>query len=114
MHDEADRYEVVVEVVEERPAAGGVVERPAERMLHQTGPVPVGRDLPELLQAQPEFLRLAAAVEAIARNQRFGERAARTLGEQRVFAAKLHAASEVGAWRAILGDAHVSGGDADH
>jgi len=30
MKDEADRNEIVVEVVEERAAAGGIVERPAE------------------------------------------------------------------------------------
>ena len=35
MQDEADRHQIVVEVIEERAAAGGIVERPAEGMLHQ-------------------------------------------------------------------------------
>ena len=39
VHDEADRHQVVVEVIEERAAAGAIVERPAERVLHQPGPV---------------------------------------------------------------------------
>ena len=63
MHDEADRHEVVVEVIEERAAAGAVVERPAERVLHQARLVLLRRDLPELLEADAEFLRLAAVVE---------------------------------------------------
>ena len=43
--DEADRHQVVAEVVEERAAAGAVVERPAERVLHEPRPV--------LLRARP-------------------------------------------------------------
>ena len=57
MQNEADRDLVVVVVVEERAAAGGIVERPAETVLHQTGLVLVRRDLPELLQSKAELLR---------------------------------------------------------
>src|SRR5258706_6501032 len=59
MNHEADRNQIVVEVIEERAAAGGIVERPAERVLDQSRLVLVRRDLPELLQAQAELLRLA-------------------------------------------------------
>ena len=70
MDDEADRHQIVVEVIEERAAAGAVVERPAEGVLHQARPVLLGRDLPQLLEPDAEFLRLAALVEAEARDQR--------------------------------------------
>ena len=59
MHDEADRHQVVVEMIEERAAAGAVVERPAEGVLHEARLVLLRLDLPELLQADAEFLRLA-------------------------------------------------------
>ena len=78
--DEADRDLIVLEMVQERAAAGGVVERPAERVLHQSRPVPRRVDLPQLLDADPVFLRIAPLVEPEARDQLFGERAARTLG----------------------------------
>ena len=94
MHDEADRHQVVVEVIEERAAAGAVVERPAERVLHQAGRVLVRRDLPQLLQPDAEFLRLAIAGELERCDQRLGEDAARAFGEQRVLGAQLHAAGE--------------------
>ena len=68
MDDEADRNQIVVEVIEERAAAGAVVERPAERVLDEAAAVFVRRDLPQLLQADAEFLRLACL--APARNAR--------------------------------------------
>ena len=95
MNDEADRNQIVVEVIEERAAAGGIVERPAERVLHQPGLVLVRRDLPELLQAEAEFLRLAALGQSVFRDQLLRQAAARAFGEQRVLGAQLHAAGEV-------------------
>src|SRR5713226_851042 len=56
MQHEADRHQIVVEVIEERAAAGAAIERPAERVLHQALAMLVGRDLPQLLQAEAEFL----------------------------------------------------------
>ena len=65
MHDEADRHQVVVEVIEERAAAGAVVERPAEACAAPgRARCLLRRDLPQLLEADAEFLRLAAVVEA--------------------------------------------------
>ena len=63
MQDEADRDLVVVVVIEERAAAGGIIQRPAERMLDQAFLVFCGIDLPDFLQADAEFRRLALRVE---------------------------------------------------
>src|SRR6185295_19810552 len=98
--------------IEERAAAGGIVERPAERMLHQPRLVLARRYLPELLQPEPEFLRLAALCKAILRDQHFRQAAARAFGEQRVLRPQLHAAGEIAARLAVLANAHVTGGDA--
>src|SRR5258708_34790957 len=99
-------------MIEERAATGAVIERPAEAMLHQAGSVPLERDLPKLLEADAEFLRLALRIEAEALDQRLGEAAARALGKQRVLGAQLHAAGERVLALAILGNAHVTGGNA--
>ena len=47
--DKADRNQIVVVMIEERAAAGAIVERPAERVLHQALAVLFRRDLPQLL-----------------------------------------------------------------
>src|SRR5690606_26503079 len=70
--DEADRNLVVFEVIEERAASGAVAQRPAERMLHEAGLVLFRRDLPEFLQADAKFLRLAAVRQRIFRDQLLG------------------------------------------
>src|ERR1041385_8907533 len=83
-------------------------------MLHQSGLVLFRRDLPELLQADAVFLRLAVLAELTRRDQLCGQRAARALGEQRVFGAQLHAARERILVLPILADTHVAGRDADN
>ena len=65
--DEADRHEVLAVVIEERAAAGAVVERPAERVLHEAGLVLLRLDLPQLLEADAVLLRLAALRRARSR-----------------------------------------------
>ena len=110
--DKADRDQIVVEVIDERAAAGGIAERPAERVLHEAAPMLVRRDLPELFEADAEFLRLAILREAETLDQHLGQAAAGAFGEQSVFAAQLHAAGEAGFAMAVLADAHVAGGDA--
>ena len=112
MDDKSDRDQIVVEVIEKRTAAGAVVERPAHRMLHQTLAVLRRRDLPQLFEADTEFLRLTVAAEPEVLDQHLAEAAARALGEQRVFAAQLHAAREAGLGLSVLADPHVAGGDA--
>ena len=70
-------------------------------------------DLPEFLQADAVFLRLAAVSEAELRDQVLGQRAPRALGEQRIFAQQLHAArGSPGFVLAVALDAHVAGDDA--
>ena len=70
------------------------------------------RDLPQLLQAEAELLRIAAFAEAELGDELLAEIAARAFGEQRVFGAQLHAAGEAVLGLAVLADAHVAGGDA--
>src|SRR5258708_10613853 len=96
-------------MIEERAATGAVIERPAEAMLHQAGPVPLGRNLPKLLEADAEFLRLALRIEAEALDQRLGEAAARAFGKERVFGAQLHAAGQRVLAVAILCAAPIAG-----
>src|SRR5437667_1637138 len=81
-------------------------------MLHEAGPMPLRRDLPQLLEPDAELSRLAALAEAEALDQALAQAAARALGEQRVLAAQLHAAREAVLGLAVAADAHVAGGDA--
>src|ERR1700730_3822012 len=71
VNHETNGYESVFEMIEERAAAGAIIERPAEGMLDEARPVQRGLDPPKLLQADAEFLRLAIVVEAELRNQLF-------------------------------------------
>jgi len=114
MHHEPDRNQPIVEMIKERAAARAVVERPAERVLHQAGAMFFRCDLPQLFQAEAEFLRLAAFAQAEAMHERLGEAAARALGEQRVFRTQLHAAGEAVLVVAIFGETHIAGGNAGH
>ena len=70
-------------------------------------------DLPQFLEADAEFLRLAPRGKAEFGDQLLAERAARAFGEERVFAAQLHAAGKTRLAVAVAGDSHVAGGDAD-
>src|ERR1700738_1909927 len=106
------RPQPVAQVVEEGAAAGLEVERPAEAVLDEPGPMAVFGDLPQLLDAEAEFLRVPAGVQAEPLDQALGQASPRPLGEERIFAAKLGPASEAVASLAILSDPHVAGGDA--
>ena len=70
-------------------------------------------DLPELLETDAEFLRVAAFRETEGGDRLLGQRAARALAEQRVLAAQLHTALVVRAGLARPVDAHVAGRDTD-
>ena len=83
-------------------------------MLDQALLVFGGIDLPDFLQPDAEFRRLAVGVEREFRDQLLGQAAARAFGEQRVFAEQFHAAGEGILVAAVLGDAHVAGRDAAH
>src|SRR6516165_11154398 len=81
MHDKSHCHEIVAEMVDERAASGAVIERPAERVLHEARPVFVGRDLPELFEPDAEFLRLTVLAQAETLDQHLGQAAARTFGK---------------------------------
>ncbi len=49
MDDETDGDQIVLEVIEEGPAAGLHAERPTEGMLHEAGPMIFRLHLPEFL-----------------------------------------------------------------
>src|SRR5262245_45025027 len=97
-------------MIEERAAARAVVERPAERVLHKTGLVLRRRDLPQLLEAEPELRRLAVAIEPEAGDDLCGELSARAFGQQRVLATQLHAACERRLRLTVFADPHVARG----
>ncbi|MNE09941.1 hypothetical protein D3C80_1026350 [compost metagenome] len=113
VHHEADGDEVVFQMIQERAAAGLETERPAEGMLHETLFVLLRLDLPELLDADAEFLRLAIFREVEFGNQLLGERSTHALSNKHIFAVQFHAAGEVRTRLAVLLDAHIAGGDAD-
>ena len=66
------------------------------------------RDLPELLEAKPEFLWFTSARQIKLCNQLFAEIAARTFRQQRVFGPQFHAAGETVLGLAILADTHIA------
>jgi len=80
MDDETDGNEIIVEMIEERAAAGAVVERqpsvcwtrPLRCCSGATAKAPSSRC---------EFLRLAIGPQSEALDQHLGKAAARTLGE---------------------------------
>ncbi len=109
VHDKADGHVAVAEMVHERAAAGLVVQRPAEGVLHQAGLELLRRDLPQLLQPDAVLLRLAALGQAKALLHDLRQRPARALGQQHIFAVQLHARLVVGLVRPVLADAEHPG-----
>src|SRR5262249_12628051 len=63
MQHEADRHESVVEMIKERATPRAVIERPAKRVLYQPSMMFFRRDLPQLLQTEPKFLRFATLAQ---------------------------------------------------
>ena len=61
--DKPDRHLAVFEVIEKRAAIGGGVERPADGVDDEAGLVPVGRDLPQFLDADRVGLRVDAVAQ---------------------------------------------------
>src|ERR1700722_2971818 len=76
VNHEANSDEIVVIVIEERAAAGAAAEWPAEGMLDQAWLVFRRIDLPDFLEADAEFLRLAPLLELEALDQMLGGRTA--------------------------------------
>ena len=102
-------------MVHERAAvAVGLAERPALRMHDQALLEPGRFDLPQLLEADAELLRIDAGAQVELGHELLGERAAHALGDQRVLGQQVHARRVAVLVLAVLADAHVAGGDAAH
>src|SRR5581483_3965697 len=112
MDDEADRHQPLAEMIEEGAAAGLVVERPAHRVLHEAGPMLLGRDLPQLLQPDAEFLRPRLGIETELPYELLRKRAAGPLRDKRILATKRNAGRVAVLVAAIAGDTFVAGDDA--
>src|SRR3974377_1051723 len=110
--DEADGDQVLAVMIKKGAAAGAIVQWPSERVLHQTGVMSLRHDLPELFEADAEFLRLTVSVEAKASYQSFAEAAAGAFCKQMFLGAQLHAARETVLTVAILRNTHVTGSNA--
>src|SRR4051795_12923974 len=114
MHHKADGNEIVVVMIEERAATGLQVERPAERMLDHALLVLGGIDLPDFLEPDAEFRRLALGIQRELRDELFGQAAARAFREQRVLAEQFHATGKGVLRLSVPADAHVASGNALH
>ncbi len=101
-------------MVQERAAAGLVVERPTQRMLDQARPVLVMRNLPQLLQADAVFLHVGLGVELELFDDQLTERAARPFGQQGIFGAQFQARLVVRLGIAVAVDAEDTGDHAGH
>src|ERR1043166_9159989 len=101
MHDEADRDEVLAEVIDERAASGMGIERPALGVEHEPAPMLPRRDLSQLLDADAVLLRIDAVAQIEARHQLLRERAAAAFREKRVLRVQLHARLILGLARSI-------------
>ena len=113
MHDKTDRHQIVAEVIEERAAAGAIVERPAERC---AAPSPgwcfSGATCHSSLRPMPNFCGSRSCVKPEARDQRFDE-LPRAPSANSVYLPR----SSMPRVKPILGcavlaDTHVAGGDA--
>src|SRR5260221_12491572 len=71
-------------------------------------------DLPELLEADAEGLRIDPVAQLEALEQGLGQRAAAALGEQRLLADELDAGLDIVDRLADLAEAHGAGSDAAH
>src|SRR5262249_19661123 len=72
-------------------------------------PVLVGRNFPQLLQPDAKFLRAGLGIEAVPPDELLGERAARALGDEGVFAEDRDPRRVVVLVAPVAGDALVAG-----
>jgi hypothetical protein len=70
--------------------------------------VVIGLHLPELLQPDAVFARLAPLTQPVGPDDLLGEGAARPFGDHDLFAHQRHAGLVVGAMHAVALDAHVA------
>ncbi len=89
---EAERDQVLAEMIKERTAIDVGAQRPAQAVLDQARLVIGGGNFPQLLDPDRVGLRILALAQVEPRHQLLGQRAAAALGEQRVFRPQFHAA----------------------
>ena len=109
--DEAERNAILAQPVNPSAPVHAGIERPAERVRHPAGRDAVGRNIPQFLDADAVGLRIQA-VELFSRDEIFGERAARALGQHGDFRAQFVAGSEIVLGVAVFVAAFVVGDDA--
>ena len=115
VHDQADRHQIFAVVIHEGAALGaGLRQRPTLRVHHQALLEVRRVDLPQLLDADAELLRINATAQLVLVHQHLGQRAASTFGEQRVLGVQLHALRVGILVLAVLADPHVAGSDSAH
>src|SRR5580700_5222828 len=106
--DEAHVDAIVVEMVDEAAAIGARVERPAEAVLNESGLRASGRQLPQLLHAEPVRLWARARIQCEAADQLLREAAAGALGDHRRARANIGSRCVVRSGLAVLLQPHVA------
>ena len=101
-------------MVHEAAAAGVAFQRPADGVLHKTAVEGGVGHLPDLFEADAEFLRALAFGEVEFRLQLFGQRTTHAFGDEGVFGAQLQARLIVVLVMAVLGYAEHAGDHALH
>ncbi len=117
---EAERDLIVFQMIEERAAVGLGIQGPADGVQDFAGPVVLGLDLPQFLEADAVGLRVGGRAfrpfgpEIEFLFQRLGQMPPAAFGEQGVLGVQFHARLVVGAGGAVAVEAHVARGDALH
>jgi hypothetical protein len=109
---EAERDQVVAQVIEEASAEAVIGHRPAGGVNHKARLGFGGVDLPQFLEAECEALRILALGELEPLDQLAARVATRTFGEHGVAAMQFHAELEAAGRLPILAQALVAGGHA--
>src|SRR6185369_9581713 len=112
-YDEPQRDLVILLMIEEA-AAPRVAQRPTLGMNDSARFMLLGRNVPQFLDSDTEYLwtTLLAKLEYL--GQPLGQVTACAFREEGIVGVKLHARLVIGSMRAIPGNAHVAGRDALH
>ena len=90
VNHKADQHLVVLKMIDEAAAAGILAQGPAHRVHDATLVELVRGDLPDLLHAQAELLRIAMGRQVQPRVDLLGQAAAHAFGDEDVLAVQLH------------------------